>query len=654
MNLANIKKSHKIILFFLAILITFLCYSNHFNNPFEFDDEHTISNNLNIRSLKNIPTFFKDATTTSSLPANQAYRPGLTTLNAIDFYLGGKEMPIPFHYHLSIFISFILLGLVFFKVCSALLKNYYSEEIIFYTSLFATLFLWLHTANTATINYIITRADSFSTLMVLLAFYVYMQWQHLRKFYLYLIPLVVGFLVKEPTIMFVPLLFVYKLLFEQQENIKALVSSQKNKLLIVLKECAIPFILIICLYAFSRYMTPKNWTSGSADTFGYLISQPYSILHYFLNYILPANLVIDTDWRIVPSITDDRVLIGVGFIIGLLILIYKTSFNHKPVAFGLAWFLLALLPTSSVFPLAEVMNDHRPFFAYIGLFIVVAYILGYWFTNKSGKFKNILKASCIALLIFHAIGTYTQNIIWQTSEGIWHEATVKAPLNPRAWMNYANTLMARADYKEAERVYAHALTISPTYSYLHINLGIVSNMLGKKNDAENYFKHAIELDSKTPECYYQYGKFLLMQNRIEEANLNTIKGLELSPKHSALIEQSTIIQKRITNPQGYKNERIAKGIEFCKANPTADNYLNLSLEYYNSGKYEDCIKTCEEALKLNPNYALAYNNICSSYNELKQWKKAEEAANKGLAIEPNNQLLKGNLNVALEELKKQK
>src|SRR3982751_2165892 len=92
--------------YLLAILIFLLligAYSNHFNNPFQFDDSHTIVNNNAIRSLKNIPLFFKDARTFSSLPSNQMYRPGVTTLNAIDYWIGGQPEPIPFYYHLSIF-----------------------------------------------------------------------------------------------------------------------------------------------------------------------------------------------------------------------------------------------------------------------------------------------------------------------------------------------------------------------------------------------------------------------------------------------------------------------------------------------------------------------------------------------------------------------
>src|SRR6266446_5890959 len=85
-------------------------YANHFHNSFHFDDAHTIENNATIRDLRNIPLFFRDATTFSSLPSNQSYRPLVSTLLAIDYSLGHGLQP--FWFHLSIFALFASLTLL--------------------------------------------------------------------------------------------------------------------------------------------------------------------------------------------------------------------------------------------------------------------------------------------------------------------------------------------------------------------------------------------------------------------------------------------------------------------------------------------------------------------------------------------------------------
>ena len=51
----------------------------------------------------------------------------------------------------------------------------------------------------------------------------------------------------------------------------------------------------------------------------------------------------------------------------------------------------------------------------------------------------------------------------------------------------------------------------------------------------------------------------------------------------------------------------------------------------------------ERALRLDPNSATAYNNMCSSHNKLKQWDLAEAACRKSLELDPDSELAKNNL-----------
>src|SRR6202047_4158374 len=93
----------------LLLVALLAAYANHFHNSFHFDDAHTIENNAAIRELHNIPLFFREASTFSSLPSNQSYRPLVSTLLAIDYSLGHGLRP--FWFHLSIFALFVALTL---------------------------------------------------------------------------------------------------------------------------------------------------------------------------------------------------------------------------------------------------------------------------------------------------------------------------------------------------------------------------------------------------------------------------------------------------------------------------------------------------------------------------------------------------------------
>ena len=110
---AELSKLKVLIYFVLLFLIVALTYKNHFHNSFHFDDSHTIENNLFIQDIHNIPLFFKDGTTFSSLPQNQSYRPIVSTSLAIDYWIGkGYDL---FYFHLSSFIIFLLQGVLMLR-----------------------------------------------------------------------------------------------------------------------------------------------------------------------------------------------------------------------------------------------------------------------------------------------------------------------------------------------------------------------------------------------------------------------------------------------------------------------------------------------------------------------------------------------------------
>ncbi len=73
------------------------------------------------------------------------------------------------------------------------------------------------------------------------------------------------------------------------------------------------------------------------------------------------------------------------------------------------------------------------------------------------------------------------------------------------------------------------------------------------------------------------------------------------------------------------------------------NLLNLSMEQYQSGRYEEAIQTAQEVLKTSPNSAAAYNNMAVAYLALKRYDDAIQSAQQALRVNPDFQLAKNNL-----------
>ncbi len=624
----------------LLIIITSAVYGNHFDNSFHFDDSHTIVNNLSIRDINNWPSFFKDGTTFSTLPSNQSYRPVVTLLNSIDYHISGKQEPDPFVFHISIFTSFILLGLFFFLVLRALLDSASPSRYNAWVSLFVTGWLWLHTANAETVNYIIARSDSFSTLLVVVAFAIYLCLPVQRKYCLYMLPVVAGFFTKEPAVLFVPLLFFYKLFFEADLTpTNAL--KYHHKTLAVLKQLAVPILISAVVFLVYKSKTPVSWTPGGTDWSSYVLTQPYVIFHYFKNFIVPVELVVDTDWKPVNSLAHPWVIIGFVFIISLIVIacLAGRKREYRLIAFGIFWYLIALAPTSLI-PFAEVMNDHRTFFPYIGLFIAFACAVRNLLLNNQVLLKSRSVGYAVAIFAFmvltlNAYGTIIRNQVWSTESTLWKEATEKAPENGRAWMNYGLSLMAVGDYSGAEACFMKALHLWPSYAYVYINMGVLKSATDNAQQAEHYFSKALVLDPNNPSSYSFYADHLIKIQRFSDAQKLIAKGLLISPQHPELNVQAD----KLRQLQGAGNPNSSDEVQV----DLAADYLNRSLEHYNNRRFDACIELAYKALEVKPDYDLAYNNICAAYNQLGNWDKAIEAGRKGLAVNPNNELLNRNL-----------
>ncbi len=665
----------KLLLFSLLLVAgIFITYSNHWHNDFHFDDAHTVQSNVYIQSLSNIPLFFKDPVTFSSIHSHCSYRPLVSTTLAIDYHLG-KGLN-PFYFHLSTFIFFLLQGVLMFFFFVKMLDTVSANTPNRFIALFATGLYMLHPALAETVNYIISRSDTLSTLFVIMAFVVYQYSAIARRFYLYLIPMLIGALAKPTAIMFAPMLVVYHILFDQRRDLLNLAKLEWKKILLV----SIPsFALAVGFYLFIKHKEEGFFEAGGYDFFRYFITQPFIYVHYVSQFLLPTKLSADTDWGTFESILEAKAIIGFLFLGSMVFAIFYLSRFQKwrPVVFGLAWFLLALVPTSLV-PLAEVMNDHRVFYPYVGLAIALvwtAYLL------LQAYLKQVPSAALSAVLVLilcgYAYGTYNRNIVWKTEENLWNDVSIKSPKNGRGLMNYGLVFMGRASYDTANYYFTKALEYCPRYSLLHVNMAVLKNAMGDKRAAEEYFKNGIAFGNEAGN-YYFFARWLKDNGRKDEAIDNLYKSIRLV---DARMDARSMLIPLLYEQKRYEELKTVanRTLELAPGDATATTYLqmansgksqlqveaeaslkytrpeqflNLSLMYYNAGDYQGCINAANKALELNPNYAEAYNNICSAYNALNNFAEGAKACEAALRIKPGYPLAQGNLDYAKKMLKK--
>ena len=667
------------ILYLLWLAAMVLAYSNHFQNGFHFDDSHTIVNNKAIHEI-NILQFFKDASTFSTLITNQSYRPLTTLENAIDYNVGGGLVPKAFHWH--IFITFLLTCTVLCYVVKIILDKLVNSNYNKYWGLLVAAISGLLCANAETVNYIIQRAEIVSGLFVLLGFLFYLRGGILRKWHLYLIFPLIGFFSKEMAFVFAPLLLLYLLIFEEDVDLLHFYRRDEIKKCLRSFMKAGPAILLTAVFfIFYSKMLPETFEPGGVDVFQYLITQPMVMLHYIATFFIPYNLSADTDWTVFESLADYRAILGIFGILVLAYLALKASKKKetKLFSFGMLWFFIALLPTSSFIPFAEVLNDHRSFIPYMGLTMAFVFGVKYLLDTYLSHFIA-QKRTKVALLVLGALflagnayGVYNRNKVWKDELSLWKDVTLKSPKNGRGFMNYGLALMASGDLDNAEINYNKALDLRPNYSYIYTNLAILQAAKGDKVTAENNFKKAISFQQHAYTHMYYYGRFLLGEGRYDEAidaftqvmevasnysnteqllmtayhnikawdRLETLADaiLKTSPKDATAIKYKNIAEQRISVTSMLEQD--------LAASPTPEKYLDLSLRYFNEGNYEACIRAASQAVALKADYPAAYNNIGIANFYLKKFDASIEAYQKALQLDPGYDLAKNNLTNAV-------
>jgi Tfp pilus assembly protein PilF len=520
----------RLVLAVLATGIVFAAYSNHFRNSFHFDDGTVIQNNAYLRSLRNIPLFFRDAGTFSSYPPNAAYRPLTSTSFALDYWWGGGIEP--FSFHVTQWTLHLLLGVLIYLFLERILALSGLEAWSLPAALFGAVLFCVHRVNSETVNFLTLRSEILAALGVLGSFVCYQRAIRLRRSLVWLLPALAGAFAKPSAIIFAPLFLVYLWVFPSERAVTAKpgpTAGRRSWLWLALA----PFAADGAFYLLQARLGGPRLVYGSIPVRLYLQTQIYAWLHYVRLFVLPLGLSADADWTPLPHWYDTRVVVGFLFAVAFVggsALYARRREAGRAVFFGALWFYVALGPSSSLLPLSEMINEHRPYLPYVGLVLCLSAAgvdaVG---SVRSPRTRRTLEAAAVLLLLVHAWGTFQRNRAWRDEESLWKSVTEASPANGRAWMNYGLNFMSRADYANARICFERAATLVPNYDILEINLGILDGATGRASDAERHFLRAIALNSATATAHFYYGRWLHENRRDHEAVGRLVAAIAASP-----------------------------------------------------------------------------------------------------------------------------
>jgi Flp pilus assembly protein TadD/uncharacterized membrane protein (UPF0136 family) len=520
-----------LVLAVVAIGTVFAAYSNHFRNSFHFDDSHVIQNNAYLRDLRNIPGFFTGASKFSSWPTLSDYRPLTSASFAFDYWRGGGLDLLTFH--VTQWTLHLFLGVLVFFFLNRVLADTGASSRRPWLALFGAALFGIHRVNTEPVNYLCQRAEILATLGVVGSFVFYQYAPRWRKTLLWHLPWIAGAFAKQSALVFAPLLAVYLLIFPEQG--RGVPSGRRWPAWLTASAPA--FILAALFYGLQAKLAEPNLLRTLVSPIAYLQTQTFAYPHYFRLFLLPFGLSADPDWAPIEKWYDTRLFAGTLFgalFVWVAFLYARRRPAGKAFLFGALWFFITLVPSSSIIPLSQMISEHRPYPAFIGLILCLAAATDDWLgpvvpgRRASGR-ERAAVALGILLLAAHGVGTFRRNRDWRNEETLWKSVTEESPGNGRAWMNYGGIFMARADFIDARFCFARAQALLPNYDVLEVNWGILEGAVGNSAEAERRFRRALSLNSATAMAHYYYGRWLHENRRDHEAVGRLVAAIAASP-----------------------------------------------------------------------------------------------------------------------------
>jgi tetratricopeptide (TPR) repeat protein len=264
----------------------------------------------------------------------------------------------------------------------------------------------------------------------------------------------------------------------------------------------------------------------------YLRTEAAVVVTYLRLLVLPVGQNLDHDYPTYHSFLEPRVLGSLAVILSLAALAVwlfvrsRLGGRSEPldpavrlVAFGIAWFFLALSVESSLIPIVDVIYEHRVYLPSVGFFAAVATAAALLLERRFiRRVPSALVGGAAVIAVVLAAATFARNEVWASELTLWSDAASKSPAKPRPLNNLGAALADDGRPDEAIALLTRALRIDPEHAESYYNLGrVYLNAYGRSEEAEALFRKAIALHADYRDAYVNLGGALVRQRRYREA-----------------------------------------------------------------------------------------------------------------------------------------
>lgn len=156
----------------------------------------------------------------------------------------------------------------------------------------------------------------------------------------------------------------------------------------------------------------------------------------------------------------------------------------------------------------------------------------------------------------------------------------------------------------------------------HYNTGLSFLQMGEYSSAIEHFRKAESIRKDDPKLYNALALAFLGKGLLKEAEENLQKCLKLDPGYSEARNNLGIVYYQMGRYDDAIRE-FEKVLSDVLYKTPQQAYLNLGLVYFSKGDLRRAIFYFKKAIAIDPNFALAYQNLGISYFEIKEYDEAE-------------------------------
>ena len=355
-----------------------------------------------------------------------------------------------------------------------------------------------------------------------------------------------------------------------------------------------------------------------------------------LFFPLPRFMNIDRDVPLVEAFWRGPTMLSALILTGVFLSMLWLAGRSKVIAFGIGWFFIALIPSSSVWPIWDLMVEYRTYLPGFGFHLVlgsVVYLAAHSVAARKGIRRAWIWAPFGVLLILYAAGTIQRNRVFNDVYGLWKDAALKSPNKWRPHNNLADTYEQVGNYEEARKEYQTVLKLDPGQMRAYYGLGNVYHAMGRPEEAISAYQRAIAVDPTFALSHNNLGIVYDELGRSDLAEEEYGKALRLKPGFVKPCNNLAILYARRGDFDRAK-ETIARAI---RLDPRyAIGHHTLGNIHALQGRWEQAGLAFERAVNVKPDFLEAWCDLGDVYNAQGVYGKAEEAYRKALGVAPRS------------------